>query len=85
MIVAPSKKGTAFFGASSDCGYINYDEYCLDHGYITIDLAIDINIKGNIYKYTSATTLVDSVHVLLASMTCNCMRERRECTRRGHR
>ena len=54
------------------CGYIDYDEYIdhdyLDHGYITIGY-IDIDTKGNVCNYSSATTPVKASALSLASMS----------------
>ena len=55
------------------CGYTDYDEYYIDHdylhhAYITIGY-LDIDIKGNIYSNTSATTPVKASASSLASPT----------------
>ena len=54
-----NNKNRAIFCASGECGYTDYDEYYidhdyLDHGYIMIGY-LDIDIKDNVYSYTSAT------------------------------
>ena len=52
------------------CGFHHYDEYIdhdyLDHGYITIGY-IDIDTKGNVYSYSSATTPIKASAVSLTS------------------
>jgi hypothetical protein len=62
------RKNHAFFCAFGDCGYNDYDEYYIDHdyhdhGYIMIGY-FDIDIKGNIYSNSSATTPINSVRVV---------------------
>jgi hypothetical protein len=62
------KRIAQFFCAFSDCGYTDYDEYNIDHdyhdhGYIIVGY-LNIDIKGNIYSNSSATTLVNSICVI---------------------
>jgi hypothetical protein len=47
---------------SCDCDYTNYNEYYINHDYITIGYR-DINIKGNVQlaNYTLATSVMSSV------------------------
>jgi hypothetical protein len=41
------KNRANFFCAFVDCGYTDYDEYYIDHGYIMIGY-LDIDNKGNV-------------------------------------
>jgi hypothetical protein len=54
------KNRAILFCVFGDCGYIDFDEYYIDHdyydhGYIMIG-CLDIDIKGNVYSNSLATT-----------------------------
>jgi hypothetical protein len=62
------KKSWNFFCAFADCDYTDYHEYYMDHnyndhGYIMIGY-LYIDIKGNAYNNSSATTPVNIVCVV---------------------
>jgi hypothetical protein len=52
--------------AFNDCGYTNYNEYYINHDYHDYIMIgyLDIDIKGNVYSNSSATTPNNSVRVI---------------------
>jgi hypothetical protein len=76
--IKEKKKPRNLFCAFGDCGYTDYDEYYIDHDYHDHDYImigyLYIDIKGNVYNYSSAITPVNSVCVV----TCVVVTARRK-------